>query len=151
MKILKRFLWICNLVFIYYMSSQNGNDSTSISNGFITYMYSFISNLTNLNLNEFINLYSDFIRTLAHFTEFFFLGIFTYLNLKDFIKHDYAIFSCVFCIMYSILDEVHQLFVSQRAFEFKDIMIDSFGSIAGIFLIHLLIYAIRKYAKRKSS
>jgi VanZ family protein len=42
------------------------------------------------------------------------------------------IFSLVFCVLYAISDEVHQLFVPGRGAQVTDVMIDSFGAFVGI-------------------
>ena len=42
------------------------------------------------------------------------------------------IFSLMFCILYAISDELHQLFVPGRGAQVKDVLIDSFGSFVGI-------------------
>lgn len=40
--------------------------------------------------------------------------------------------SLVFCILYAISDELHQLFVPGRGAQVKDVVIDSSGAVVGI-------------------
>lgn len=42
------------------------------------------------------------------------------------------LFSLVFCILYAISDEVHQVFVPGRGAQVTDVLIDSFGAFIGI-------------------
>ena len=47
--------------------------------------------------------------------------------------------SILLCIIYVTSDEIHQIFTIGRAGRIKDILIDSVGSITGIYLYKLLI------------
>ncbi|WP_243096886.1 VanZ family protein [Thermohalobacter berrensis] len=55
------------------------------------------------------------------------------------------IFSFVFCILYAISDEVHQLFVPGRDAQITDVMIDSAGAFIGIGMYHGLVNLRRSY------
>lgn len=46
--------------------------------------------------------------------------------------------SILLCIIYATSDEIHQIFTPDRACQIKDILIDSIGSITGIYLFKLL-------------
>ena len=61
--------------------------------------------------------------------ESFILGIFMYNYDKNILR------IIIICIIYAISDEVHQILVPGREFQYIDIMIDSLGSISGILLI----------------
>ena len=126
------------MIIIFIMSSFNADTSSSQSNIIVN----FISNIFNINN---INLLSFIIRKLAHFTEYFILGILLYncfiisFNMNLYIP-------IIICIMYAISDEIHQLFVSGRVFQVRDIIIDTCGGIIGIILFH--IYK-QKFDKKK--
>lgn len=47
--------------------------------------------------------------------------------------------STLFCIIYALSDEIHQLFVFGRSGELKDVLIDTIGSFLGIILISKII------------
>ena len=125
-------LW---MILIFIMSSFSGNDSSNQSN----FIVDIISNIFNINNIELLSL---IIRKLAHFTEYFILGILVsnmiyYLNKKKYI-------SIIICILYAISDEIHQLFVVGRSCKIIDILIDNFGSILGIYFLYLIYKIILK-------
>ena len=127
-------LW---MILIFIMSSFSGNDSSNQSN----FIVDIISNIFNINNIELLSL---IIRKLAHFTEYFILGILVYNMIYNLNKKKYI--SIIICILYAISDEIHQLFVIGRSCKFIDILIDSCGSITGIYFLYL-IYKI--FLKKK--
>ena len=60
-----------------------------------------------------------------------------YLDIKA------IIIALIICILYSISDEIHQLFVSGRAGQVKDVFLDSLGSTTGI-IFYYLYYQLRR-------
>ncbi len=125
------------MIIIFIMSSFNSVESSNQSN-FIVDIIANIFKIENIELLSFI------IRKIAHYTEYLILGLLV-INMftKNNINNLYLI-SIIFCIIYAISDEIHQLFVPGRACQIKDILIDSIGSITGIYLYKLI-------SKRKKS
>lgn len=119
------------MIIIFIMSSFNATDSANQSN----FIVNIISNILNI---ENVRLLSLIIRKLAHFTEYLILGTLV-INMftKNNAKKTYLL-SILLCIIYAISDEIHQIFVPGRACQLKDILIDSVGSITGIYLFKLL-------------
>ena len=62
---------------------------------------------------------------------------------KNNINNLYLI-SIILCIIYATSDEIHQLFVPGRACQLRDILIDSIGSITGVYLYKLINTKILK-------
>lgn len=127
-------LW---MILIFTMSSFDATESANQSN--------FIVNIiTNIFKIENIELLSFIIRKLAHFTEYLILGFLTInmLNKND-ISKKYLI-SILICIIYATSDEIHQIFVPGRACQIRDILIDSIGSITGVYLDKLINTKILK-------
>ena len=127
-------LW---MFLIFLMSSFDATESTNQSN--------FIVNIiTNIFKIENIEVLSFIIRKLAHFTEYLILGFLTInmLNKND-ISKKYLI-SILICIIYATSDEIHQIFVPGRACQIRDILIDSIGSITGVYLYKLINTKILK-------
>lgn len=125
------------MIIIFIMSSFDATESANQSN--------FIVNIiTNIFKIENIEVLSFIIRKLAHFTEYLILGFLTInmLNKND-ISKKYLI-SILICLIYATSDEIHQIFAPGRACQIKDILIDSIGSITGIYLYKLI-------SKRKKS
>ncbi len=127
-------LLIIWMILIFVMSSFNA-DISSNQSGIIV---SFISKIFNINNIELLSL---IIRKMAHFLEYFILGI---LMLNVIINYNKKIYlSYIFSILYACLDEVHQLFVNGRSGQITDVLIDSTGIILGI-----LLYRIIRYKKK---
>lgn len=122
---------------IFLMSSFDATDSSNQSN----FIVNIISNILNI---ENARLLSLIIRKLAHFTEYLILGFLTInmLNKND-ISRKYLI-SILICIIYATSDEIHQIFVPGRAYQIRDILIDSIGSITGVYLYKLINTKILK-------
>lgn len=116
-------LW---MMLIFIMSSFNSVESGNQSN-FIVNLIVDVFNIDNIDLLSLI------IRKLAHFTEYFILGILVYNLISSYNKRTYM--ALIICILYAISDEVHQIFVPGRSCQMYDILIDSLGSLVGIFLI----------------
>lgn len=125
------------MLLIFLMSSFDATESTNQSN--------FIVNIiTNIFKIENIELLSFIIRKLAHFTEYLILGFLTInmLNKNDISKK--YLLSILICIIYATSDEIHQIFVPGRAYQIRDILIDSMGSITGVYLYKLINTKILK-------
>ena len=119
-------LW---MIFIFVMSSFDATSSSNQSN-FIVDIITSIINIKDIGLLSLI------IRKLAHFIEYFILGI---LVINFITRYDKKIIIAILlCIIYATSDEIHQIFVTGRSCQIIDIMIDSLGSIMGIYLYKLI-------------
>lgn len=125
------------MLLIFTMSSFDATESTNQSN-FIVNIITDIFKIENIELLSFI------IRKLAHFTEYLILGFLTInmLNKNDISKK--YLLSILICIIYATSDEIHQIFVPGRACQIRDILIDSIGSITGVYLYKLINTKILK-------
>lgn len=135
--ILNLIIVITWMLLIFIMSSFDATESTNQSN-FIVNIITDIFKIENIELLSFI------IRKLAHFTEYLILGFLTInmLNKND-ISKKYLI-SILICIIYATSDEIHQIFVPGRACQIRDVLIDSIGSITGVYLYKLINTKILK-------
>jgi len=81
------------------------------------------------------------ISMIYHFSVFFLLNFFLLISLngKNGVKIKYLIMASIFSVIYSLLDEIHQLFVPFRYADLGDILTNN----AGIFL-SILVYAYSK-------
>ena len=86
-------------------------------------------------------------RKIAHFCEFAALG-FSVCGASCFYKNQIAMLvPMLICFVYSVSDELHQLFVPERAGRLFDIFVDSCGSFFGICVFALLFYAFNRMKK----
>lgn len=139
------------LYFIFYMSSQEGNSSASMSyevSKIIVLAYNkvFSKGYSNEILEQFIYQIHPFIRKTAHFSEFFMLAVTVVFPLYVYrIRGIFLFFTGgIFCIMVAFLDEYSQSFVTGRSPALFDVGIDSAGAICGILTAQLLCYIGRK-------
>lgn len=134
-KILNLFLLVFWLLIIFYFSNQPGNSSSYLSD-----------NLTLLIFNDISNLLIFIVRKIAHISEFFILTLLIYNVLKDYVDFKKScLFSFVFSVLYSISDELHQLFVVGRECLLRDVFIDAIG----IILALIIIFFIKHYKSKR--
>ena len=122
---------------IFMFSYQSGDESSGVSIS----LYDIFIKYTHF---DFIS--HNAFRKLAHFSEFATLGLgvcsCTYYysaELRPFV-------SLILCAGYAALDEIHQIFVPERAGRVFDVFVDSCGAATGI-LIFTVIAAL--FIKRK--
>lgn len=125
------------MIFIFIMSSFNGNISSNQSGSIADLIY----NLFNISNTEKVSL---IVRKCAHVSEFFILGILV-INLvsKYNVKH-ISFISFIVCVLYASSDEFHQLFVPGRSGQVTDIFIDMIGTIFSL----LVMYLFNKFRKK---
>ena len=135
------------MIVIFYMSSQPANESSQLSGGIVSKLIAaFFHKFDSMSLQEqetISNAISFIVRKTAHFIEYFILGVLTTCVLTTFDKYKHKVkivISILFCVLYAVSDEIHQLFVPGRACRIRDICIDSTGSIVAIILITIIIY-----------
>ena len=132
MKKLSVILVIIWMIVIFSFSNSSGTASSEESNAIVLFIINLIHYNGDINILEFI------IRKLAHFTEYFILGILVinackYNSIKDIIK-----LSILICLLYACSDEIHQLFIQGREGKIFDVCIDTLGSLTGIFTYKVL-------------
>lgn len=115
------------MIIIFIFSHDSGSTSTIKSNILVNGFY----NIFNFNINR--RLLTKIIRKSAHISLYALLGFSVSNYLIDFNKKIY-INSILFILIYSISDEVHQLFIPNRSGSIIDILIDLIGGIIGIIL-----------------
>ena len=129
------------MIFIFLMSSANGEKSSDMSNSLLIK----IIELTGLDIS------SHFIRKAAHFSEFAALSfllsnaVFATFNTKK-----APVIAFPLACVYAVTDELHQLFSDGRACSVKDMLIDSSGALLGAIIFSLIILIYIKNIERKN-
>ena len=132
-------LW---MVVIFMLSHQ----SASISSG---QSGVFVEQLRHIAPSVDQQLLTFLVRKGAHIFAYFVLGILTFnalwrVDLSKF-KFNYPLgLSIIVCALYAVSDEFHQLFVSGRSGEIRDIIIDSCAATVGVFIISIFCNNIAK-------
>jgi VanZ family protein len=130
-------LLIIWLITIFMFSNDKAQVSSAKSDGISTTICNIIdSNCSESTLDTIIFI----VRKTAHFLEYLILGILVINVIKDYkvLELKYLITGVVICMLYSISDELHQLFISGRSCQIRDVLIDTLGSITGIYLYQLI-------------
>ncbi|MBZ4647637.1 MAG: phosphotransbutyrylase [Clostridia bacterium] len=126
------------LVLIFYLSTQPAVESDGLSKKVTKVIIETIDRVVELDNGksgmDLVEKFNHIVRKYAHFTSYLVLGLlmmngFRRSRVKGFRGF---IFSFVFCILYAISDEVHQLFVPGRGVQVTDVLIDSIGAFVGI-------------------
>lgn len=140
------------MILIFLFSSQNAEASSAVSSPFSLFLLSLIHRLPE-GMAVFL------VRKGAHFTIYAALGFFVFFTLlpqeSKVKKQDPRLlvsflFSWLICILYAASDEIHQLFVAGRSGEFKDVLLDSCGSLCGLLAAVLLFLLMARIQRRKS-
>jgi len=140
--IIKWLLVIIWMIIIFIFSNMNGDASNVVSEGLISKLLKFFvklfnNNISNIEMNRLIEIFHVPIRKLAHITEYFILAILVFNALSEYKLKNIFIISLIICFIYACSDELHQLFINERAGSLIDILIDIFGSFIGLLLIKL--------------
>lgn len=134
------------MIAIFFMSAQTVEESTETSgyfvDMFIKLIYPDFDSLSGVEKEGALDRITHIIRKLAHFTEYAVLGFFLTMHIRELkcklkLKAN-AVWAAIIGILYAVSDEIHQFFVPGRGPGIKDVMIDSFGVIAGIALMMML-------------
>ena len=135
------------MLVIFGLSSQEASDSNNLSKGVTQMILEFIDFvLPGVSLDA--KIYNGVIRKIAHFTAYFILGLLSYsvlrqTKLKPGKEASYAL---LFCFLYAVVDETHQIFVPGRSGELRDVFIDTSGSGFGILFIIILHNLAKTYS-----
>lgn len=158
---MKRFiriiLWALVLLWcgvIFYMSNQTAPESSELSGTLIWRLcerfYANFNSMTEIDKYFLVDSLQDVVRTIAHICEYGVLGILVRLAFIPHKVKSKMIISVILCLVYSISDEIHQFFVEGRAYQFSDVVCDTFGSLLGILLISLICKICLKKRIKKS-
>ncbi len=129
-KILYPIALIIWMSFIFYNSSLSATNSMKNTFFLTDWLSNIFKQATFLKSELFVTV----IRKIAHFVEYFVLGFLAVKSYDSYYKKNAILISLLFCISYAFTDEIHQLFVSGRAFMLLDIFIDSLGALSAILL-----------------
>lgn len=115
---------------IFFLSSQDGNTSQALSDGF--------------KIIFGIPVKITVIRKTAHFLEFAGLALLVFNAVRQTCGFNRPFVSFFITAAYAVTDEIHQLFVEGRACRMFDVFIDSCGAATAVAFIMLLIFISEK-------
>lgn len=127
-------LTILMMIFIFFMSSETGEESADFSIKVTEKLVKIIPGYTSMVIEKQESIFDCVhfaVRKGAHFTEYGILALMILGFLNTF-----KISRCIKCMLtigvsgaYAVLDEIHQLFVSKRNGNVRDVLIDISGAI----------------------
>ena len=130
------------MMIIFQFSMQDGEESAGLSLTIVHMILKIFPFIKNQDLLHFI------IRKAAHMSEYALLSLtFVYGFYKsNFVISKVCLYSLLCTFLYACSDELHQLFVSGRAGQFTDVLIDTTG---GVIMIVCLFILYRKKLNNK--
>ena len=141
---------------IFSFSQQNGEVSTDTSTTFLYKIVDFLNGSKAVN-EEVINKFDPLFRKIAHFSIYTTVGFWamglmcTFFDKMDENKKEIVriTISTSIGFLYSISDEIHQLYSNGRSGSILDVIIDTLGVANGVLIVLIIIkvYLINKTDK----
>lgn len=146
-------LW---MVMIFYFSSQQGEGSGNTSKKVCEIIVDIIDirdKYTEVEKDELVKTIEPVIRKIAHYTIYAIGGILISNCVCQYTNKEKVLIgiSTMAGVLYAISDEIHQLMVSGRSGNIKDVIIDSLGVITGIIFFLLLKEMKTKLFSKKNT
>lgn len=154
-----RFFLIASIVtaaLIFWFSSKKGDDSRAMSNLVTLHVAQTLRpdfmNMSARARQSYLETLSTIVRKNAHFCEFMLLGF----NLMGTMRFYFPELSDGGCrlramgiaVLYAVSDELHQLFINERAGQLLDVLIDSAGSLTGTLVMTLCLVLLVRMTRR---
>lgn len=138
--------------FIFYLSSKTAPQSNSQSKPVADKIVRTLDKIEGKNSPEPVLVkktksLNDLLRDYAHSACYFILA-FLAINLLYLLKLKKAIsvfLTVIFCSLYALSDEIHQLFVPGRAFQISDIVNDVLGAVLALIIYIFIRFVTKKY------
>ena len=162
---IKKYLWpillgvllLATLVMIISFSSESKESSGERSHGVTEQVVSLLvpdyEQMTPEEQTATVAKFHRPIRKLAHFAEFFLLGVLCAV-LMCFVKIGPRWVSWIapvlFCLVFATADEVWQIFTHRGASP-VDVCIDFMGSVVGIAMVRLIVFLLQRRRNKKEA
>ena len=150
-KMIAPILLIAWMGLIFYMSSQQGGESSGLSNKIVSKLFSlfpFLGDPYDEKADVFLT-FSLIVRKGAHFTEYLILAVLAFFFISSYYVNVGAyMFSWAFATIYAITDEIHQHFIPGRVAAPLDVCVDSAGALFGVYLVFLVMRARKRKRSR---
>ena len=140
------------MVQIFLFSAQKAEDSAALSGELAGFVEKILNSMEWLFGEGFLPWVKTYLRKIAHFVLYTLLGGFimaTLYNTKIKKTTLKITLSALIGLLYSISDEIHQLFINGRSGEVRDVIIDFAGVVTGIAITLLVCKIIQIIAKKR--
>lgn len=153
--LLRGLLWGCVIavaVLIFLFSAQDGPDSSAASDVLARFIAGLIDpeaeTLPETDQRSVLTFVRKLVRKGAHFSEFAALGFFIRLLVSTYGLRRPTRLSWLAGTLYACTDELHQLFVADRAGMWQDVLLDSCGVLGGVTAAYALLVLWQRYGRR---
>jgi len=138
-------IWILWMILIFWLSAQpdtvSENQSMRVGELICSIVINGFRQMEELQRMQYIELIDHIVRKSAHFCEYMILGGLTFRVFQDSKWMQMHIFhkikqkiwvALLWCGLYALADEIHQLFVPGRFGSIWDVLLDLAGALTGI-------------------
>lgn len=136
--IIKIILLISWMTLIFCFSNQTADNSSKVSDGLIHKVSKIVfgEKYEKITKSKAYGTIVFVVRKSAHMFVYFVLSLIVFSLFYEFfgVSKKTIIYTIIFCFLYSITDEVHQLFVLDRSGEIRDVLIDTASSSISVLL-----------------
>ncbi|MCR5430070.1 MAG: VanZ family protein [Eubacterium sp.] len=141
---------------IFDFSAEDGEESQSLSDQITIKVVHILKpnfdSMPKAEQKEYFNKASFIVRKIGHFGEYGLLGLLvtgfllTFEGIRNLKKRYIYFFATLWCALYALTDEAHQLFVEGRSARIGDVFVDMMG---GLVAAVILVAIWKKISKRK--
>lgn len=134
------------MAIIFALSHQPAAQSSELSTNVMGFFAKILTNFIGY-------IGHDAFRSIAHALEYCGLGLLLFNALYHTAQKPLIIPSFFIGVFYALTDEIHQLFIEGRAFQFTDIMVDAIGGAVGVtagYVVYKVIINIIKHRRGKT-
>lgn len=139
------------MIVIFSLSSQQAEASNGLSKGVTEIIIDVVDRICLIDIEtsstqNWIDKLNSIVREYAHAGVFFVLAFFVIIAFRRSGLKGLNAFnvSFVLCIIYALIDEIHQIFIAGRAFELYDLALDCSGILIGLYLYNVIALIFRK-------
>ena len=149
-KLLPLCLCIFWLLLIFFLSTQNGDQTAAASSGIASWLANIIyGSPTQMQINDVHML----IRKVAHFGLFYGFGVLSTYTLFVFIekcKRVTVCFSMLVVLAVAIFDEWHKTFIPGRHCHIDEILLNAIAGILGVGFVVLVVWCRDRKVKSRA-
>ncbi len=133
-------LLVAVMVTIFLLSAENGKQSSNTSGTFVKILTAILGFAPPENI----------VRTLGHFCEFAALGFLSANMLFAYKNKLKPVLTAMLSLGYAVTDEIHQIFVPERACQLSDLAVDFGGIIIGTIVFSVIYLIIKRFERCKN-
>lgn len=142
-----------SLLAVFFLTEQTPEDTTQLSSFVAHNLYNLLSFMGITLPLDSLSVLNKVLRRLAHTVEFFVVGFFVASVVLLWAKKRIG---CVksrnvilgICVVLSLFDQTHKLFVVGREFDVLDLFFDAAGYLLALLVVFVINHAIRQRSQQ---